>query len=341
MAPSPKSMPIPHRHDERLTVSVSRFDFNLLVALDALLSECSVTAAAKRVGVTQSAMSGMLARLREQFQDPLLVRMGSALVPTPRGISLQPEIRNLLLQAQKLIVPNSEFKLAETRRELKIMATEHSAILILPAVYRCAAEAAPGLTFDILALEAPAQKVATGEVDLCLTGDLLEGLGKTVAEILRTRTVMLEQFVAIVDIAHPVTGNTIGVEALRQYPHVVTQFPGVARTVEEHVTKVPAAARSVEEIVRSVDQASFKTAIRVPNFITIGPAVVGSQRIGIIPATLVPLITSTWPLRPMALPPEVSPTCLRMLWHIRNDADPVHQWLRKTIEDACAVLPRP
>lgn len=305
-------------------MSLPRFDLNLLAALDALLSERSVTAAARRVGVTQSAMSGMLARLREQFKDRLLVRVGRSLEVTARGAMLQPEVRQILLRAQNLLVADAELNLAETSRCLRIMASEHSAILILPLVFKRAAETAPQLKFEILSIEAPAHRVATDDVDLCLTGDPIEGIGKAASDVLRTRTILQEKFVAVMDKKHPAAGQPVTYDVLHRYPHVATQFPGVSRTVEE--------------IVISKGKAGFTVVVRVPNFLAVGPAVAGSERIGIIPSMLAPLMTSVWSLRAMALPEEVPASGLRALWHVRNDADPVHQWLRKTIEDSCAQL---
>ena len=300
-----------------------RFDLNLLIALDALLRDRSVTRAARRIGVGQSAMSGMLKRLREQLRDPLLVRSGSDLVPTRRATELEPDVRQMVLRLGTMFAQEPNADLTSARRTLKIMASEHSMMLILPAVFRIAAAEAPELSFDIRSLDAPTMRIAADDIDLCLTAEPIGTLGKATSDVLRTQKVLVDLFVAVVDHRHPFGGATISLDELRGYPHVVTNFPGMARSVEDIILhgSAPSAA-----------------AIRVPSFLAVGPGIIDSDRVGIIPSMLRPLVTSVWKLRAIALPDAVPPSIVRALWHVRNDADPVHKWLRRAVRDACAAL---
>lgn len=300
-----------------------RFDLNLLIALDALLRDRSVTRAARRIAVGQSAMSGMLKRLREQLQDPLLVRSGSELVPTRRATELEPDVRQMVLRLATMFAQEPSSDLTSARRTLKIMASEHSMMLILPTVFRAAATEAPNLSFDIRSLDAPTMRIAADDIDLCLTAEPISTLGRSMSDVLRTQKVLVDPFVAVVDHRHPFGGPTISLDELRGYPHVITHFPGMARSVEDIILH---------------GAAPCTAAIRVPSFLAVAPGIIGSERVGIIPSMLRPLVISVWKLRTIALPDEVPPSIVRALWHVRNDADPVHKWLRRAVRDACVSM---
>ena len=130
---------------------VSPLDLNLLVALDALLATRSVTRAAERAGVTQSAMSRTLARLREAFGDPLFVRAGRTLVPTERAAGLAEPLVALLAEAQALLTRGAPFSPATARRELTLHAADLATSLIMPALVARLAREAPGV--DVVTLD--------------------------------------------------------------------------------------------------------------------------------------------------------------------------------------------
>lgn len=119
------------------------FDLNLLTPLDALLETRSVTEAARRIGVSQPTMSGMLARLRDQMRDPLLVRVGRAMELTPRAKAMAAEIRQALLQIDHLTQPLTDFDAASLRRTFRIMTSEYGLLLVLPAIFRNTENTAP------------------------------------------------------------------------------------------------------------------------------------------------------------------------------------------------------
>jgi DNA-binding transcriptional LysR family regulator len=149
------------------------FDLNLLAPLDTLLETRSVTEAARRLGVSQPTMSGMLARLREQMRDPLLVRVGRTVELTPRAAGMAADIRQTLLQIRQLTQPVIDFDPATLQRTFRIMASEHGLLLVLPTIFRNAEETAPHVQFETVLIDQPAASVYTGAIDLCLTGDIL------------------------------------------------------------------------------------------------------------------------------------------------------------------------
>lgn len=298
---------------------MARFDLNLLVPLDALLRERSVTAAAEIVGVSQPTMSGMLNRLREQLQDPLLVRVGKSFELTPRAEELADRVRQLLLVANELAAPRSVEPIARTQRHFKIMASEFSLLTILNIVFRRAAKKAPAITFEVIPINDPSASVYAGEVDICLTGNVIADIEGWAASVLRTSILSSDRFVGLVDRDHDIGASTT-LEEFQAYPHVVTQFPGIGQTVED---------RGILGL-----STTNPPRIRIPSFIAIGAIIPGTDYIGVVPERMVPLLLDSWHIRTVELPAEFAEVSTRLLWHSRYEQDNVHRWLREQVAEA-------
>ncbi|WP_114950950.1 LysR family transcriptional regulator [Sphingosinicella terrae] len=146
------------------------FDLNLLVAFDVLLEERSVTRAARRLNVTQSAMSASLKRLREAMQDEILVQHGKRMIPTAHALKLAPEISAAILALRSLISAGTAFDPATSQRRFRIEASDYiTTVLIVPLLTVLAREA-PGIALDLsLPFEGSAERLANGDLDLLLT----------------------------------------------------------------------------------------------------------------------------------------------------------------------------
>jgi DNA-binding transcriptional LysR family regulator len=300
---------------------LDKFDLNLLAPLDALLREKNVTVAADQLGVSQPTMSGMLNRLREHLNDPLLIRVGRSFELTPMGKEIAEKVRQTLLGIDSLVVPKANFELSKAVRHIRIMASDVSLLLIVPFIFRRAAELAPNLTFEVVPIDSPVAQVYQGNVDLCLTGDTVAHIDGGAANTVRTKILVSDRPVGIVDSNHPLSG-TITLDEFLAYPYVAAQFPGAKRTADDNIMD----GLSHDHPPR----------IRVPSFMAIGSVVCGTQMIGILPSRMVPLLPEVWNLRALDLPAGFSKLSLRVLWHSRHDNDRVHQWLRSTAQAACA-----
>jgi DNA-binding transcriptional LysR family regulator len=299
------------------------FDLNLLEPLDALLETHSVTEAARRLGVSQPTMSGMLARLRDQIRDPLLVRVGRHMELTPRAADMAQEVRQALLQVTRLTQPLIDFDPATTRRTFRIMASEYGLFLVLPSIFRATETIAPHIRFETVLIDQPAASVYSGAIDLCLTGDILGQVTGDMASVVHTQTLIDDRFVGIVDAAHPLKG-AVTLDQLLAYPHVATQFPGSPWTVED--------------IGMSGMSDRHPPRVRVASFLALGRLVAGTQSIGVIPGQLARLVVTDTGLRTIALPASFATIAVRQLWHARHDQDPAHRWLRALVAEACADL---
>ncbi|MFK8047692.1 MAG: LysR family transcriptional regulator [Halioglobus sp.] len=146
-----------------------RIDLNLLVYLDALLRERNVTQAANQLNLSQPAMSNGLRRLREMFDDPLLVRTSEGMTPTERALELEPQIREVLLNIDTAVQPRSAFEPENAQRVFRIMASDYAESTLLPTVLGQLRTLAPGLTLDIMTpSDVSFLDVERGKVDMVI-----------------------------------------------------------------------------------------------------------------------------------------------------------------------------
>ncbi|MDB5875039.1 MAG: LysR family transcriptional regulator [Ramlibacter sp.] len=260
---------------------MSRFDLNLLAPLDALLRERNVTVAAERLGVSQPTMSGMLQRLREQLQDPLLVRVGKLFELTPRAQELADQVHQTILSIETMVAPPASLDMGKVERHFTIVASEFSTLMILPNLIRRAFAMGPELTFEVVAINNPAGSVYAGQVDICLTGVSIADIDGSAANFLRTQTLEIVRFVGLVDAAHPLNGE-VTMEQFLAFPHVTTQFPGIARTVEDN------GIQNLSE--------THPPRVRVPGFFAVGPILSGTEMVAVFPTRMVPLLPAAWNL---------------------------------------------
>ena len=152
-----------------LTLNINRIDLNLLVYLDALLRERNVTQAANHLNLSQPAMSNGLRRLRDLFDDPLLVRTSEGMTPTERALELEPIVREVLTSIDRAVQPRSDFEPGQAHRVFRIMASDYAESTLLPSVLGMLSTRAPGLTLDIMTpSDVSFLDVERGKVDMVI-----------------------------------------------------------------------------------------------------------------------------------------------------------------------------
>lgn len=150
-------------------MNLHRIDLNLLVYLDALLRERNVTQAAQQLNLSQPAMSNGLRRLRDLFDDPLLVRTSEGMTPTERALELEPLVREALAQIDRAVQPRSDFVPASAQGVFRIMASDYAESTLLPVVLGRLRNEAPGLTLDIMTpSDVSFLDVERGKVDMVI-----------------------------------------------------------------------------------------------------------------------------------------------------------------------------
>lgn len=293
---------------------MNRFDLNLLSALDALLSERNVTRAAERLNVTQSTMSGMLLRLRGQFEDPLLVRDGRRMELTPFASSLVSAVQEALRGIERLMQSEPVFDPTVSTREFRLMVSDYCISVFLPQVVARVAEAAPGVRIVTRPLNFPVKHLLAGDIDLCMTaGDLrLFGYdnldGKMQSEELFT-----DEFVCIVAADHPLQ-QAPTLEDLFSYPHVGIEVDGALGTIDTVALKQ--------------QMPLYKPSLVISDFSLVPCIVANSHLVGMVQARLAKAASRTFKIRSLTPPFEVPVLQETMIWHSRHRDDPGHLWFR-------------
>jgi DNA-binding transcriptional LysR family regulator len=306
------------------TVNLGRIDLNLLVHLDALLREKSVTRAASRVGIGQSAMSHNLARLRELFSDELLTRGSEGMRLTPRAATLLEPVQTMLAQVEALVSRDRAFDPATAVRTFRFGLPDSMEILIMPALLARMRGVAPGIHLRLYNFDASKllDDLDSDEMDLAIGYDAFQqGQVHHKRRKLFTETYVCMFNAEITGIAPP-----ISLEDFVRLPHVLTSLrPG----------------RSVRGIV---DEALEKHGLRrtvvltTPRFLTVPSLVARAPVIVTMQARLARLFAAEFGLSLSPLPVELDRVTVSLIWHASYDHDPAHAWLRDQVAQLVAKL---
>lgn len=294
---------------------MSRPDLNLLVTLDVLLAEGSVARAARRLRLSPSAMSRALARLRETTGDPLLVRAGRGLVPTPRAHELRARVAQLVQDAEAVLRPQEILSPAQFVRSFTLRTGDGFVENFGPALIARVAAEAPGVQLRF------AQKADKDSAPLRDGGvDLETGvIAQTTGPELRVQALFRDRFVGVVRTGHPLSRGRITPARYAAGRHV-----DIARhAVEKGPIDVLLAPLGFEREI----------AIVVGGFSTALALVRNSDLIATVPERHTGNLRAG--LHSFALPVPGPDITVSMLWHPRLDADPAHRWLRGCVRDIC------
>ena len=305
-----------------------RLDANLLVAFDLLAEERSVTAAARRAGVSQSAMSHTLRRLREQLGDPLLVRVGGAMSLTPAAERLAGPVREGLFTLARALDAPPRFDPAVSERRFTVAAPDLFELRVVPRLLSDMSRLAPEASLT-LSSELPGfgARLATGELDLAVVPSFtgLDGLdlGPVPADSLRRRALFRDGFRCFVREAHGTLGPRGRLTAKRYaaLPHVLVSPTGRGEGVVDQALTERGLRRHV--------------AARVPRFAAALAIVAAGDHVLTGPSSLAGCATLS-PVRSLPPPLPLPEHTVAMVWHPRFHHDPGHRWLRERLLSACA-----
>lgn len=291
-------------------------DLNLLPVLDALLSERHITRAARRLGLSQSATSHALARLRRALGDPLLVRSPDGLVPTPRAEALAGPVREALASLARSLARPEAFDPATARRTFTLATADYGAYVLLPPLMEQLAREAPGVDVWVRPIaESPAEQLARGEVDAVIAPKMRDP-----PAALHARKLFEERFVGIARKGHPRLRRGVDLDTWTSLPHVFIAPRGTPGGV-------------VDAALASVGRAR-RVSLAVPQFLLAPHVVLRTDLVGVLGARLAESLAETLPLH-LFEPPVPLPTfSMHLIWHARNHDDPAQRWLRARVVDA-------
>jgi DNA-binding transcriptional LysR family regulator len=291
-------------------------DLNLLVALDVLLAEGSVAGAARRLRLSPSAMSRTLARLRDTTGDPLLVRAGRGLVPTPRALALRERVSQLVQDSEAVLRPAETLDLKRLARTFTLRTSEGFVENFGPELIARVGEAAPGVRLRFVQKpDKDSAPLRDGAVDL-ETGVV----GTATSPEVRAQALFRDRFVGVVRNGHALTGGEITPSRYAAGRHILVSRRGLDSGPIDDALRPLGLERQIVTIV-----GGFATALalaRASDLIASVPERhTGNLRAGM----------HSFPL-PVSMP-EIT---VSLLWHPRLDADPAHRWLRACVRDVCA-----
>lgn len=290
-------------------------DLNLLVTLDVLLTEGSVAGAARRLGLSASAMSRALARLREVTGDPLLVRAGRGLVPTPRALELRAEVGALVDGANAVLRPAEKLDLSRLNRRFTLRTSEGFVETFGARLLALTAADAPGVTLQFLTKpDKDSAPLRAGEVDL-ETGVI----DSTTGPEMRAIPLFEDRWVAVLRKGHPLTKGVMTPARFAAAGHILILRRGL------HGEEIDAAIRATGPERRIVTiVGGFSSAIALAQ---------QTDLIATVPARHTKGLRQE--METLSLPVEVAPFTLSMLWHPRMDGDQAHRWLRGCLRQVC------
>lgn len=301
---------------------LDRIDWNLLPALDALLTERNVSRAARRLNTSQPTASGMLARLRRHFDDELLVRQGNAYALTPLAERLAPLVRELVSSTRTVLERAGQFDPVSTTHRFTLGSTEYGQLVLGPTLLRRLRETAPGIQLSFANPFVPrpsdAEDILTGMDGWLGPREGFEGSDAEPCGLLSDR------WMCVVDQHHPVVGAELTLADVGALPWVASTVPGGRRMIRIE----PIRAAGVEPRVEVVTD----------SFAAVPFLVAGTERIGLVQGGIGTRLAQAAGVRLLECPWTMPPLHLTMWWHPDREDDPAHVWLRAVVESCMAEI---
>ena len=301
-------------------MNLASLDLNLLVSLDALLQQRSVTRAAEQMGLSQPALSASLARLRRHFDDPLLARVGNEYRLTPLAVQLKERTHMALTSAERVFAAQAEFDPAASSREFSLIISDYGVAVLGDLIAATVAQEAPRAR---LRLSSPTPYVVDRAAQVLLSTDLLVLPHGFLSE-LRHRDLYRDEWLCLVAEDNDEVGDKLTVEQLAELPWVAS-FHG------------PTASTSAALQLRMLG-VEPRVQVVTENFLTVPVLVAGSRRVALVQRRLMNLIPDRVGVRAVPCPIEVSPLVEAMWWHPAYDDDPEHAYLRDVVQRAAASV---
>lgn len=298
---------------------LQRLDLNLLIALDALLTDRNVTRAAERIHISQPGMSAALQKLRQHFSDPLLERIGRNMELTARGRALADPVKTILTQIRELNDQCKSFDPSQAQRVFRISATTYiSELLAVPLIARLQQQAPMiSVQFEELSVNT-VDRVLNGQIDFAITisARILDKIEEHSA-LLRSKKLFTDRFVVVLAKNNPYSKETISFDQLCGMGYVETRFDssiiGVSELLWRQQTKQP------------------QTRGWLPNFHLTLDTVGQTEMAAILPSLLVRFRGQRYGVRSLPVPFEMPLLEETLYSHKRNDSDAGHRWMADTL----------
>ncbi|KZM42151.1 LysR family transcriptional regulator [Marinomonas sp. SBI22] len=294
---------------------MAKIDLNLLIALNVLLEEASVVRAAKRLGLSQSAMSRSLARLRDVTGDPLLVRAGRTLIPSPRALEIQQEVSQLVSGAKAILRPSEMLDLNQLDRRFVIRVSDGFVETFGLKLIQKIKDEAKGVKIHFLPkLSKQSTQLREGQVDLDIGV-----LGAKTSPEVRMRALFSDEFVGVVSPDHILAKGKVTCTSFAAADHVLVSKEGGLVGPVDKALEAMGYQRNI-----TVLTGGFSASIAL---------VKGDDLVASVPSKHTAKLREG--LHTFKLPFDVPSIQVSMFWHPRMDGDHAHKWLRECVLAVC------
>ena len=299
---------------------INKLDLNQLATLDALLTEVNVSKAAVRVHLSQPAVSAALAKLREFFDDPLLLPNGRVLSLTPFAQTLVTPVHDMLLQAQALSRLRPQTIPSKFNRKITIAASDYALSVFLLPLFKRAGVETPGLTFEARPLMGSInEELDRGDVDMVVS------LASSASPRHPSATIFVDTFSSVIWNDNPFVHKTLTKKLFLELGHVVMVLGN---------GRVP----TLDQIAVETLKLQRKIEVKIPNFTLLPASVVGTNRIATLQTTLARMLAQHLPLRVMRCPIAISDIRSSVQWHSYQTRDPAIQWTLAAVKELAEDL---
>lgn len=295
-------------------------DLYTLECFDMLLRERSVSRAAQRMDMSQSSMSDMLARLRDRFGDPLLVRTRDGMVPTERAQALWPQVREGIERLQALVERAADFEPTTATERFRLTASDYAQLLLLPRLVELLRQQAPSCSAEMVTvnLRMVEQALEAGDVDLAIA------YYPDPPAALRRGPLFADHYVCLMGRDHPAAQQTLTPEAFAALPHVSVSPSGLSYF--SHVVDSALETLGLER----------RVVVRCPHFLIGCQLVAQSDLVLALPSRAAHAVMRDLPVQVVGIPLPLKPVDVSMYWHERCHHSRAHQWLRQAVRSILA-----
>jgi DNA-binding transcriptional LysR family regulator len=315
---------------------IRKADLNLLPSFQALMEERNVSRAARRMFLSQPAMSRVVDRLQEMLGDEVLVRTSNGYEPTHRALEVYAQLEDVLPKIEMLL-QGSEFKPGQAIDVFRIQASDWGATILLPGVIQILAKDAPGIQVEVMQVHAGFARLETAEVDLAIAPDFVVGQWVSkVGHTLRNEVIFKEKLVCLVRSGHPAARRRLTLQRYLKAQHVsLSPMRDLLRAPISFMDERQASlATALERLGQQRDVRAT-----LPYFPPLGPIVENTDLIATIPFQLARRL-KTSKTRIVPAPIELQGFDYCQIWHARDDANSLHKWMRGLVRSVAARIAR-
>ncbi|MEW6129153.1 MAG: LysR family transcriptional regulator [Acidobacteriota bacterium] len=303
-------------------MNLEAIDLNLLLVFEALMDERQVTRAAKRIGLSQPAMSNALTRLRRTFNDQLFIKTSTGMIPTPTAQTLSEPVHLALSKLREALDSKRAFNHTESRRTFHILANDYIEITLLMRLLQTLRARARGIKLRLHRprnlFEPPTASELTESFDLAIS---LSPNPLVLDSSARSELLWEEGNVCIARKTHPLIQNKLSIKQYAEADHIAVFYKQQGQGVIDTLLAQKGLSR--------------RTVVHVPHFTTVPFAVSETDLIATIPESLAKKFSKQLKLQVLPLPIAIPPFRLTLLWHERFHNDPAHQWMRNLLIEHC------